>query len=66
MNSPPRITAQEARKIMLSPDPPLLVLAYEDDGKFQDLGLEGAIRFSDFMSRVGRLSKDQGIIFYCA
>jgi len=63
--TPPRISAQEARSKMLAPNPPLLVLAYEDDRKFQDLGVEGAIPFSEFQSTLAHLSKDQEIIFYC-
>jgi hypothetical protein len=44
----------------------LLVCGYEDDAKFKQMHLEGAISFSDFKARLASLSKDQDIVFYCA
>ena len=44
----------------------LLVCGYEDDAKFKQLHLEGAISFSDFKARLASLSKDEDIVFYCA
>jgi hypothetical protein len=62
-----RIDAREARSRMMSANPPLLVLAYEDDAKFRLFGLEGAIPFSQLLqSRAGTLPKDREIILYCA
>lgn len=58
MNIDPR----EARARMASANPPLLVLAYEDDAKFKLFGLEGAIPFSQL--RLDSLPKDREIIFY--
>lgn len=42
----------------------LLVCAYEDDERFKNLRLEGAISFNEFKSKLPSLSKDQEIIFY--
>lgn len=44
----------------------ILVCAYEDDEKFSQNHLEGAISFQEFTDRKSDLSKDQEIIFYCA
>jgi rhodanese-related sulfurtransferase len=44
----------------------LLVCAYDDEQKFQQLHLEGAISLAEFKSRTSALEKDQEIIFYCA
>jgi hypothetical protein len=44
----------------------LLVCAYDSDETFRTMRLEGAISLNDFKTRVGRLSKDQEIVFYCA
>lgn len=65
MTEPLRITAQEARKKVLSREA-LLVCAYDDGDKFRNLHLEGAISFQDFKQRVSSLAKGQEIIFYCA
>jgi hypothetical protein len=42
----------------------LLVCAYEDDERFKNLQLEGAISFNEFKSKLPSLSKDQEIVFY--
>jgi rhodanese-related sulfurtransferase len=44
----------------------LLVCAYDDEQKFQQLHLEGAISLAEFKSRFFALEKDREIIFYCA
>lgn len=44
----------------------LLVCAYEQDWKFLQMNLEGAISFSEFQSRLPSLSKNREIVFYCA
>ncbi len=61
---PVRIDVQDARARMGSADPPLLVLAYEDDRKFRLFRLEGAIPFSELRARLGSLPPDREIIFY--
>lgn len=44
----------------------LLVCAYEEDSKFRNMNLEGAISHSEFRSRLPSLSRDTEIVFYCA
>jgi len=44
----------------------LLVCAYDDDGKFRQMQLEGAMSLREFKSKLPSLSKDQEIVFYCA
>jgi hypothetical protein len=61
---PVRITAQEAREKVKSGS--LLVCGYEDESECRSMLLEGAITFGEFQKKLPSLSKDQGIIFYCA
>ena len=42
----------------------ILVCAYEDEARFKQLQLEGAISFNEFISKTPSLSKDQEIVFY--
>lgn len=65
MAEPTRISPQEVRDKVLA-GTALLVCAYDDEDKFKNNNLEGAISFSDFMSRLPSLSKAQEIVFYCA
>ncbi len=44
----------------------LLVCAYQDDQKFRNNHLEGAISYADFQGKLNGLSKEQAIVFYCA
>ena len=44
----------------------LLVCAYDDEDKFKNNHLEGAISYAEFKSRLPSLSKVQEIVFYCA
>ena len=44
----------------------LLVCAYDDDQKFQNNHLQGALSYAEFQSKLSSISKDQEIIFYCA
>jgi hypothetical protein len=65
MTQPVRISAEETRQRVKSGSA-LFVCAYDDDEKFQNNYLEGAISFSEFKSRLPSLARDQEIIFYCA
>ena len=65
MTQPVRISAEETRKRVKSGSA-LFVCAYDDDEKFQNNHLEGAISFSEFKSRLPSLARDQEMIFYCA
>ena len=65
MTEPTRSSPQQTREKVLS-GAALLVCAYDDDNKFENNNLEGAISFSEFESRLPSLSKEQEIVFYCA
>jgi hypothetical protein len=65
MIEPIRIPPNEARKKVLSHEA-LFVCAYDDEVKFKNNHLEGALSFGEFIGRIGSLSRDQEIIFYCA
>jgi hypothetical protein len=44
----------------------LLVCAYDDEEKFKQMKLEGAISLSAFEAKLSSLQKSQEIVFYCA
>lgn len=44
----------------------LLVCAYDDDAKFNNFRLEGAIPLSAFKPMVKGMVKERPIVFYCA
>jgi hypothetical protein len=63
MTEPVRITPEEVyKKVKLGQT--ILVCAYEDEARFKQLQLEGAISFNEFKSKLPSLSKDQEIVFY--
>ena len=63
MTEPTRISAEEARRKVISGGA-MLVCAYEDDAKFRKMPLQNAISLQDFKTRLPALSKEQEIIFY--
>ena len=63
MTEPTRISAEEARRKVISGEA-MLVCAYEDDAKFRKTPLQNAISLQDFKTRLPALSKEQEIIFY--
>ena len=65
MTQPVRISAEETRKRVKSGSA-LFVCAYDDDEKFQNNHLEGAISLGEFKTRLPSLARDQEMIFYCA
>ncbi len=65
MSEPIRISPNEARQKAISGQA-LLVCAYDDSEKFKDNHLEGALSFSELMSKLPTLDRGQEIIFYCA
>ena len=65
MIEPERISPKEVRRKVQS-GKALLVCAYDDEEKFRNMHLEGAISFQEFQSRLPSLSKDKEIVFYCA
>ena len=65
MTEPIRIPAEKVRTKTLSKTA-LLVCAYDDEEKFQNNHLVGALSLAEFKSKLPSLSKDQEILFYCA
>jgi hypothetical protein len=63
MSEPIRILPEEVKQKVLSGSA-LLVCAYDNDDKFRQIHLEGAISFGEFKSKITSLSKEQEIIFY--
>jgi hypothetical protein len=58
-----RVTPEEIYKKVKS-GKAILVCAYEDEARFRQLQLEGAISYNEFKSKLPSLSKDQEIVFY--
>lgn len=65
MARPIRIPPKEAREKAIRGNA-LFVCAYDDEDKFRENHLEGAISFAEFKAKLASLSEDQEIIFYCA
>jgi hypothetical protein len=65
MAEPIRISVEVARQKVNS-GVALLVCAYDDDEKFKNNHLQGAISLNDFRAKLPSLSTEQEIIFYCA
>ncbi len=65
MSNASRLTAQDIREGVVSGST-LLVCAYDDETKFRNNNLEGAIPLAEFKARVLDLEKDTRIVFYCA
>jgi hypothetical protein len=63
MTEPIRISPEEVHKKVKS-GKTILVCAYEDEARFKQLQLEGAISFNEFKSKLPSFSKDQEIVFY--
>ncbi len=65
--SPDRVSATEVRKKLTSSGvDALLVCAYEDQDRCEQLRLEGALTLNELESKVSSLSKHRELIFYCA
>lgn len=62
---PERLSAPDVRDKLIN-ESALLVCAYDDDDKFKQFHLSGAISLSEFKSKTNTLKKDQEIFFYCA
>jgi hypothetical protein len=63
MTEPIRVSPEEVYTKVKS-GKTILVCAYEDEARFKQLQLEGAISFNEFISKIPSLSKDQEIVFY--
>ena len=60
-----RIAPEDARQ-KVNAGSVLFVCAYDDNEKFMNNQLEGAISLDAFRAKLDHLPKDQEIIFYCA
>jgi hypothetical protein len=60
-----RVGVAEARRRVQGGEA-LLVCAYEDEGRFEAMHLEGAISFATLEQRLPSLDRRTEIIFYCA
>jgi rhodanese-related sulfurtransferase len=65
MTQPLRISAEETRQ-RISAGSALLVCAYDDEEKFKNNHLQGAISLSEFKSKLPSIAINQEVIFYCA
>ena len=65
MTEPIRISVEDARQKVRA-GTALLVCAYDDNEKFSNNHLQGAISLNDFLAKLPSLSTQQEIIFYCA
>ncbi len=65
MRDPERISADVVyRKV--TEGTALLVCAYDNDEKFRNVHLEGAVSLADFKMKLPEFDKGQEIFFYCA
>ena len=64
MSKPKRVNALHVHTCLRSGRPCLLVCAYENDAKFRQAVLEGAISFGEWERRMGSLPRDLEVIFY--
>jgi len=65
MGAIPRITVEEARQKVVTGES-LFVCAYDDDTRFNQLRLDGAVSLKEFQSHLAELPRYKEIIFYCA
>ncbi len=65
MAEPIRVSPKEARD-KVTAGAAMLVCAYDNENKFNEMHLKGAISLGDFRARLSSLPLDQEIIFYCA
>ena len=59
-----RVSAETVREKVTSGNA-LLVCAYDDDGKYGRMNLEGSVSLSQFKSEISRTATEREIIFYC-
>jgi hypothetical protein len=60
-----RISVQEARQEVTS-GRALLVCAYEQEEKCNQVALDGSVSLTQFEQRLPSLSREQELIFFCA
>jgi hypothetical protein len=62
---PQRLSADEVRERMEDNDT-MLVCAYDDSEKCRRIGIEEAVPYPDFKSKLGSIPKSKEIVFFCA
>ena len=60
-----RISVEDARQEVTS-GKAMLVCAYEQEEKCNQVALEGSLSLSQFQQRLPSLPKEQEVIFFCA
>ncbi len=63
MRDPERVAPEKVHE-RLESGALLLVCAYEDESKFRQMHLEGAISLNEFKAKLPELRSDREIIFY--
>ena len=58
-----RVSAEAVREKVTS-EKALLVCAYDDDGKYGRMNLEGSVSLSKFKSEISGTAKEREIFFY--
>ena len=62
----PRISADKVRQKQKSGEDTLLVCAYEQVEKCEQVKLDGSISFTELQQKLPSLANDREIVFYCA
>lgn len=57
------ITAQQARHDLQSGA--MLVNGYDEQARWEETQVDGAVSYPDFKSQLGNLSKDKEVVLYC-
>lgn len=65
MAEAPRLSPDRARRALAEEDA-LLVCAYDDQEKCEELSLDGSLTFPELRQRLDGIAKDRRLIFYCA
>lgn len=65
VREPKRLSARKAHALLAADPNALLVCAYEEEGKFWEYALDGAISLQEFSSHGDSLSRETAVIFYC-
>ncbi len=58
-----RLSPEKVRE-MVQAGNAMLVCAYDDDGKYERMRLEGSIALSEFKAGISGIPKDKEIIFF--
>lgn len=61
-----RVNARDVFDRMDNDPPPLLVCAYDDEDKCQNMGLDDASTYAEFERSLPDISREREIVFVCA